>query len=98
MVLDLDEEVVPPEDVLEFRRCGDRRLEVARRPLVAFLRDEIGPEQLRDETTETSGRGDHPLGVSGEEIEVHPRLVVVALEEGLGGELEEVAIPGLALR
>ncbi len=34
----------------------------------------------------------------GEELEIHPRLVVVALEVGLGGELEEIAIPDLALR
>ena len=33
----------------------------------------------------------------GEELEVHPRLVVVALEKGPGGKLEEVAIPDLVL-
>ena len=33
----------------------------------------------------------------GEKLEVHPRLVVVALEKGPRGKLEQVAIPDLVL-
>jgi hypothetical protein len=53
VVLQLDEEVVAPEDVLEAGRGGTGRLEVA-------------PEQvLQDDAAEAAGRGDDPLVPAG---------------------------------
>ena len=46
---------------------------------------------------QATGRDDDPLGVLGEEVPVDPGLVVVALEVGARGQLDEVAVAGLVL-
>ena len=41
------------------------------------------------------GEDEEPLGVLGQQLLVHPRLVVEALEVGLGDELDEVGVARL---
>ena len=85
VVLDLDEEVVPPEDVLEPAGLLERPLLVA-------------PHQrLEHVAAEAAGGGDDALAVLLEEVPVEAGLVVVALEEGPAGELDEVAVADVAL-
>lgn len=54
VILQLDEEVVPAEDLLVPGGGGQRGVEVAHLPLVAFLLRRIRGEHLCDFTTETS--------------------------------------------
>ena len=44
---------------------------------------------------EAPGEHEEPVGVLGEELPVHARLVVVALEVGLGDEPHEIGVAGL---
>jgi len=97
VVLDLDEEVVLPEDVLVFPGRLEGGVEVPDRALVALLAGGVGGEVLGDLPAEAPGRGDDAACVAGEELLVHPGLVVVPVEEGPGGELHEVAVPGVGL-
>src|SRR6202011_2393362 len=60
MVLQLDEELVAAEDVLEPRRGGARRLEVAPQ------------EVLENHATEAASRGDDPLVPAGHQLPVDP--------------------------
>ena len=54
-------------------------------------------EEAGDLAVEAAGEGDHALAVLLQELAVDAGLVVVALELGLGGEVEEVAVAGLVL-
>jgi hypothetical protein len=85
VVLQLDEEVVPAEDVLQAARLLEGAALVA------------GGQRLQDVAAEAARGGDQTLVVALQEVPVHPGLVVVALEEGEARELDEVAVPGVAL-
>ena len=80
VVLQLDEEVIAPEDVLEARRRFERGLLVA------------GEDQLRDEAAEASARRGDARVVTLEQLPVAARLVVVAVEERAARDLDEVAV------
>ncbi len=80
VILELDEEVLAPEDVLEPRRRGERGL-------VVTLQD-----QLRDEAAEAATRRDDALVVLLEQLPVAARLVVVAVEVRGAVDLDEVAV------
>ncbi len=80
VVLHLDEEVVLAEDLLEPTGLLERAL------LVAVQ------EALQNMPAEATGRGDQPVVVPLEQLPVHAGLVVVALEEGQAGQLDEVAV------
>jgi hypothetical protein len=95
VVLDLDEEVVPPEDVLELGGGGQSSVEVAGLGAGVLFEAVVGAEELGHQATETAGGGDHTLRVLGQQLEVHPRLVVVALEERPRGQLHQVLVAGL---
>ena len=69
VVLQLDEEVVAPEDLLQAPGLGQRTRLVA------------GHERLQDVAAEAAGGGDHALAVAVEQLPVEAGLVVVALEE-----------------
>ena len=81
VILELDEEVARAEDLLKPCRPSQRLLLVA------------GEQRLEHHATETARRGDQALGVLGQQLPVHPWLVVVALEVGRRGELEQVLVP-----
>ena len=85
VVLQLDEEVVAPEDVLQPGGLGHRLLDV------------VAQQRLQHVAAEAAGRGDDALGVLGEQLPVDPGLVVVALEVGAERELDEVLVAGLVL-
>src|SRR5690606_31395972 len=97
VILDLDEEIVPSDNVLKLGCRGEGGIEVSHSTLAAFFGGGVGCEQLRYQTTETSGCDDDPLGMFGEQVEVDPWLVVVALGKGLRRNLEKVAVSRLAL-
>ena len=85
VVLQLDEEVVAAEDLLQpagLLQCA----------LLVTLQ-----QGLEHVPTEAAGRGDEPLVVLGQQVPVQAGLVVVTLEERLAGELDEVAVAGVAL-
>ena len=54
-------------------------------------------QRLQHVTAETSGGGDQPVVVLLEQLPVHPRLVVVALEERQARQLDQVAVADLVL-
>jgi hypothetical protein len=80
--LDLHEIVVLAEDLLVPARRLPGLGEVARAD---------GPRDLR---VQAAREHEQPLGVLGQQLLVHPRLVVEALEIGLGDQLDEVAVAG----
>src|SRR3989442_1563767 len=80
--LDLHAVVVPAEDLL-----------VPARDLRRLLRLPLAQE-ARDLGVETSRKDDEPVGVLGEELPVHPGLVVEALEVSLRDQLDEVPVAG----
>ncbi len=69
VILHLDEEVLRPEDALEPPGQLDG------------LGVVVLQQRLEHHPAEASRRGDEPLGVTLEQLPIHPRLVVVALEE-----------------
>ena len=81
VVLQLDEEVVPAEDVLQTGRPALGLRLVSRQ------------QRLEHHPSETSGGGDDALVVPFEKLPVDPGLVVVALDVGRRGELHQVAVP-----
>ena len=86
VVLQLDEEVVAPEDVLQPRRESRGLLDVA-------------PQQcLLHDATEAPGGGDDALVVTFEQLPVDTCLVPVALEVGVGRELHKVLVALVRLR
>ena len=86
VVLELDEEVVATEDVLEPPRDG------ARAGLVVL-------EQRLEHLAAEAARGrDDPFVVVLEQLPVHLGLLVVALEVGAAGELDQVLVAGEGLR
>ena len=80
VVLELDEEVIAPEDVLEARRGFEGSLLVA------------GEDQLRDQPTQAPTRGGDALVMTFEQLPVAARLVVVAVEKRGARDLDEVAV------
>ena len=85
VVHQLHEVAVGPEDVAELGRAGDR--------LVVLAQPQVGLDLPR----RAAGRGDEPLAVGVEQLAVHPRLEVVALERGERAHPEQVVQPGGAL-
>ena len=85
VILEFDEQVVAPEDVLETSRFLDRTL------LVAI------EQRLQHLATEASRGGDEPVGVLLEQFPVHSGLVVVALHEREARQLDQVLVAGLVL-
>ncbi len=85
VVLQLDEERVPAEDLLESRRALEPTFVVA------------CEQRLEHDATEAAARRDEPLVVARQQLPVHPRLVVVALEERRRGELEQVGVAEVVL-
>ena len=96
VVLDLDEEVLLAKDVLELAGCGDGGLVVTDLSLVPLLTHRVRCQELGHHSAQTTRGGDDPLGVLRQEVEVHSRLVVVALEERLRRELEQVPVADLS--
>ena len=80
VVLDLDEEVLPPEDVLQ---AGGPALGLH---LVA------GQQGLEHHPAQAAGGGDQPAVMALEQLPVQPGLVVVPLQVGGRGQLQEVAV------
>ena len=85
VVLQLDVQRVAPEDVLQAAGPAPGLVVVA------------GEQGLLHHAAEAPGGGHEALGVVGEHLPVHPGLVVVALEECPAGQLEQVAIAGVAV-
>jgi hypothetical protein len=82
----LHEEPVRSEDVAEVRQCLlGRRFVTADQRLV-----DLAPQTAREH--------DQPVAVLRQQFGVDARLVPVALEVGAGGELDEVAVPGVVDR
>ena len=82
VVLELQEVVVGPEDLRVLAGHPLGRVEVA-------AQDGLGKL-----AADTPGEADQPLAVSGEQLLVDPRLVVVALEVGDGRERDQVGVAG----
>ena len=73
--------------------------DVPQAPGVAERRIEVVPQQrLADVAPEAARARQDALGVLGQDLPVHLGLVVVALEEGSAGDLDEVAVARLAIR
>ena len=85
VVLNLEEEVSLAEHLFE--------LAGGSLGLVVFA----GHEVLVDLSGEASGEGDEALGVPGEEVFRDAGLAIEAVERGLAGEADEVAVAGLVL-
>ena len=86
VVLQFHEYVPRPEDVAQAPGMGQRLVEV------------VAQQRLAHVAAETAGGGNQPGGVLGEYLPVHLGLVVVTLEEGAAGDLDEVPVAGLVLR
>ena len=80
VVLQLDEEVLTAEQVLEAARGFERSFLLARE------------DELRDEAAEAAARRGDARVVALEELPVAAGLVVVAVEERLARDLDEVAV------
>ena len=85
VVLQLDEEVVAPEDLLESGRL------LQSRSLVALQ------QRLQDLAAEAARRDDEALVVRVEQLPVDLGLHVVALEVGAARELDQVAVADVGL-
>ncbi len=80
VILQLDEEVVPPEDVLQAPGLGQRPGLVTPH------------ERLEHVAPEAAGGGDEAVVVALQQLPVQAGLVVVALQEGQAGQLDQVAV------
>src|SRR5438067_813064 len=85
VVLQLDEEVVPPEDVLQ--PTGELEGQ-----LLLTVQ-----ERLEDDTAEASRGRDDAFVVLLEQLPVDSRFVEIAGEEGVGRQLDEVPVAGVVL-
>ena len=86
IVLDLEEDALGAEDLEELVGVGAR----LRRPPV--------DEALAEARGQAAREGDDPVGVAGQQLQVHRRLAAVqALEEPGAGELDEVAVARVGL-
>ena len=83
VVLDLQEVVVGSEDLQVLARHPLGQVQVA-------AQDGLGKL-----AADAPGEADQPLTVRGEQLLVDARLVVVALEVGDGGELDQVGVAGV---
>src|SRR5581483_6283231 len=86
VVLQLDEQLVAPEDLLELACLVQSGFEVA------------VDQRLQHVATEAAGGRDHAVAVVGEHLPVDLGLAVVALEEPPARELDQVAVAGVVLR
>ncbi len=86
VILELDEEVLPPEDVLQPGGQGNGPLGVALE------------ESLGDHSPQAAGAGDHSVVVALEQLPVRSRLIEVALEIGGRRQLEQVFVARPVLR
>ncbi len=86
VVLELEKEVALAEDVAVLARQAAGLLPV------------VHLERLRDLAAEAGREADQALGVAGQQLAVDARLVVVALEVGVGEEPVQVAVPDEVLR
>ena len=86
VVLELDEEVVAPEDLLEAAGLLERLVEA------------VGEQALEHVAAEAAGGGDDAAAVLGEQLPVDLRLAVVALEERPRRQLDEVPVALVRLR
>ena len=103
VVLNLDEEVVTPKDVLhpagdgqgvvETLLLGERVL-----PALVGVHDRGGHQGLQHLTAQTAAGDDHTLAVGLKQLPVHPGLLVVALEIRPTGQLDEVAVALVGFR
>ena len=80
VVLELQEEAILAEDVAVF--AGELAGQL---PVVGF-------ERLRDLAAKAGGQPDQPLAMSGEVVAIDARLVVVAVDVGVGDESAEVPV------
>ncbi len=85
VILQFDEQVVAPEDVLQTSSLLDRALLVAVQQRLQYV------------AAEAAGGGDQAVGVLLQQLPVHPRLVVVALHERQARQLDQVLVAGLVL-
>ena len=86
VVLQLEEEVARPQDLGVATGGGARLLPV------------VGGEGAGDLPVEAGRQPDQALGETGQVVAVDARLVVVAVDVGVGDEAAEVAIAGPVLR
>ena len=86
VVLELEEEVALPEDVAVLPRQAPGLLPV------------VHLQRLGDLATQAGGEAHEALGVAGQVLAVDARLVVVALEVGVGQQAGQVPIPHEVLR
>ena len=86
-VLQLDEDVLGAEELRQTADLGQRRLVVA-----------VAQQQRGDAPLMQPVRAMRPSWCSLEQLPVGARLVVVALEVGARGELDEVLVAGLVAR
>ncbi len=98
MILDLDEEVLPTEDVLIMRGSLEGTFEIPGGAALAIFARGVGSQPLGHRPAEATRGGDDSLRVGREKFAVHSRLVVVAVQIGPGGELHQVAVTGLVHR
>ena len=70
---------------------------VQRQPFL-LLATPLRVEQSRHLSRQAACRADQPLGVGCQIVGVDARLVVIAVQLGVGADLEQIAIPGLVLR
>ena len=83
MVLDLDEEVVLPEDLLKPACALECALVVAPQ------------ERLQHVPAEAAGGADEPFAVARQQLPIEAGLVVIALEIRKARQLDEIAVSGV---
>ncbi len=98
VVLHLDEEVLPAEDILVHAGRLEGGAVVAHLTDVPLFARSVGGQQLGNVAPETPAPGDDPLAVLRKDLGVHARLVVVAVQIGQRRQLHQVAVAGVAHR
>ena len=85
VLLQLDEEVVAPEDVVIPGQLAPGGIDI------------VLLDQARDLGRHAAGGGDQPLGMPGQEGMVDAGIIVEALQLGGAGDLQQVVVAGLVL-
>ena len=85
VLLQLDEEVVSPEDVVIPPQLTPGGVDI------------VLLDQARDLGRHAAGGGDQPLGMPGQESMVDAGIIVEALQLGSAGDLQQVVVAGLVL-